>query len=281
MGEMNKPELYSKYSDSQRTDNLFVLENYLGLSRWKEEDAILDIGSGDGRFAVENLIPRLPKKFGKYVGCDCSEVMVNFAKENHTIAKAEFVHYDITSKELPEHFENGFNHVYSFYTLHWVRKQRQAFENIYRILKPGGDILLTFLASNSIFDIYLNMSKNKKWKPYSKKEYIAPYHGHKHPEKSLKKIIERAGFNCRLCKVEEREFVYPNFESLRKCVIAINPIISNLSPDDIPSYMEDFIAEVRKLKEVTFENINNNDEESIRVGYKIFVVFATKPLNET
>lgn len=60
---------------------------------------------------------------------------------------------------------------------------------------------------------------------------------------------------------------------------AVNPIISKLPPDEVSSYMQDFVDEVRKLKCVTIENINNN-EETIRVNYKLFVVFASKPLEK-
>nr|QNT17933.1 juvenile hormone acid O-methyltransferase [Colaphellus bowringi] len=277
---MNKPELYSKYSASQRLDNLYVLDNHLDLSRWRAEDVVLDVGSGDGRFSVEILMARLPGNFGKFIGCDCSEVMVEFAKKNHRKAKVEFVHFDIAAKVLPEDFEGRFHHIFSFYTLHWVKKQRKAFENMYKLLKPGGDMLLTFLASNSIFDIYLNMSKIKKWKPYSKKDYIAPYHGLKHPEKQLEKLMQKIGFVCSLCKVENRIFVFHNFDSLRKSVMAINPVIPNLPPEDIPAYMDDFVKEVKNSKQVTIENTNNNGEESIKVEYKIFIVSVIKPVNE-
>lgn len=122
---MNQPKLYSKYNDLQKTDNLFALDNFLKFLNWRrEEENILDIGSGDGRFAIEFLIPRLPRNFGKYVGCDNSENMVKFSKENYKSLKYEFVLHDITSSDIPDAMKIGFDHIFSFYTLHWVVKQR-------------------------------------------------------------------------------------------------------------------------------------------------------------
>lgn len=92
---------------------------------------------------------------------------------------------------------------------------RQAFRNIFRFLKPGGDILLTFLASNPIYDVYKNMAKNRKWKPYSKIDFIAPYHGSSEPEKQLRKLISDNGFEVHVCKTENRIYTFPNMEIWR------------------------------------------------------------------
>lgn len=122
---MNHPKLYSKYNDLQKNDNLFILDNFFSKSRWsKDAETVLDVGSGDGMFAVDFLIPRFPSNFGKYVGCDNSINMVNFAKEHYSKPKIEFEHFDITSVEVPENLVNEFDHIFSFYTLHWVTKQR-------------------------------------------------------------------------------------------------------------------------------------------------------------
>lgn len=122
---MNHPKLYSKYNDLQKNDNLFVLDAFLSRIQWRKGgEKVLDIGSGDGKFAVEFLIPRLPTNFGKYMGCDISANMVKFAVEHYANEKIDFVNFDITSREIPEDLINEFNHIFSFYTLHWVRQQR-------------------------------------------------------------------------------------------------------------------------------------------------------------
>lgn len=121
---MNRPQLYSKYSDLQKTDNTYVLEKFLDTSRFKDEDRILDVGCGDGNFSVECLIPKLPQNFKNFVACDVSEKMLDFARTKYFLPKIKFVALDIGTEEIPEEFENSFNHIYSFYTMHWVRRQR-------------------------------------------------------------------------------------------------------------------------------------------------------------
>lgn len=122
---MNQAKLYSKYNDLQNTDNLYVLDNFLDLLKWKKEgENILDIGSGDGRFAIEFFLPRLSKKIGKYLGIDISENMVKFSQENYKNSQVDFIVYDIASSDIPTELKIGFNHIVSFYTLHWVINQR-------------------------------------------------------------------------------------------------------------------------------------------------------------
>lgn len=83
------------------------------------------------------------------------------------------------------------------------------------MLKPEGDILLTFLASNPIYDVYRNMAKHKKWKQYSKTDLIAPYHGTDEPEKQLRKILVDSGFDVLVCHVENRTYMFPNMDVWR------------------------------------------------------------------
>nr|CAI5836949.1 unnamed protein product [Callosobruchus analis] len=289
---MDQPFLYSRYSELQHADNLFVLEEYLRLLRWDSPPgvgagmgaaeppggsyAVLDVGVGDGHFAVEVLVPRLPGKCERFVGVDSSEAMVTFANQHYRSRCMEFVHLDISSETVDPSLERSFDHVFSFYTLHWVKRQRQAFQNIYKLLKPGGDALLTFLATNPIYDIHQIMAKNKRWKPYFKPDYIAPYHQKKHPEKQLENILKKTGFVKYMCRVENRTHLFHGYDVLRKSIKAVNPVLSKLAGDDVDEYMNDFMDQVRHLPSVEIEKINNN-EETIKIHYKLFIVYAMRP----
>ncbi|CAH1184056.1 unnamed protein product [Phyllotreta striolata] len=274
---MNRPQLYAKFSDLQKTDNSFVLDNYLETGGWGDGESICDIGCGDGTFSVEGLAPRLPDNFERLIACDVSEKMLDFARDKYPLPKFEFVEFDVSADDVPDEFRNAFHHVFSFYTMHWVRRQRKAFKNVFKMLKPGGDILFTFLAKSSLYDIYQNMSKRKKWSQYSVKEYISPYHGLKQPEKHLQKLLNNVGFDVKVCKLVTRSFHFPTLDVFRNTITAVNPIVQKLHPDDVEEYQEDFMAELSSIKSVVVENVNNNSDKSIREIHKIFVVIAKKP----
>ncbi|XP_044254916.1 juvenile hormone acid O-methyltransferase-like [Tribolium madens] len=277
---MNKASMYSKYSGLQKNDASFVIDNYLRLIKWKTNANILDIGSGDGNVIFELLLPKIPKDFGKFIGIDISEEMVRFAKNQCDDPKIDFLQMDISSEISPE-FHEYFDHIFSFYCLHWVVEQRQAMKNMFDMLKPGGEMLLTFLASNPIYDIYEGMAKSNKWGPYMNnlKKYISPYHHSDDPETELENLLKKEGFITHLCRVENRLYTFPNFSVLSKSVSAVNPFIKTLPENEIDTYIEDYLKEVRKLKTITIETCNNNDnEEKIHVPYKLFITFASKPV---
>lgn len=47
-----------------------------------------------------------------------------------------------------------------------IVKFRRAFENVYKLLRPGGKALIMFLAWNNGFDAYVKLHENPRYKPY-------------------------------------------------------------------------------------------------------------------
>lgn len=123
---MEEPHIYSKYKGLQKTDAIYVIENYLRLIKWsRNSEEILDIGCGDGQVTIEILLPNLPRNCSRIIGTDKSENMVNFAKRSYSsISRTQFVTFDISEEILPEQFQQRFDHIFSFYCLHWVQNQR-------------------------------------------------------------------------------------------------------------------------------------------------------------
>lgn len=71
-------------------------------------------------------------------------------------------------------------------------------------------MLLTFLATNPIFDIYENLSKYETWSKYMTDvdQFVSPYHHSKDPEAVYANILREAGFNVGTCKIVDRIFTF-------------------------------------------------------------------------
>ncbi|KAJ3657568.1 hypothetical protein Zmor_009358 [Zophobas morio] len=280
---MDRASLYSRYNGLQKTDASFVVDNYLRLVKWRSDEVVLDVGSGDGDVLFDVLLPEIPHDFAKLVGTDVSEEMVDFARSRYKSDKIDFVALDISSASILPEFHDFFDHIFSFYCLHWVVEQRQAMKNMFDMLKPGGEILVTFLASNPIYDVYERMAKSNKWCSYmtNLKRYISPYHHSENPETELEDILKKEGFLIRVCRMEDRTYTFPSFSVMAKSAEAVNPFIKKIPENEIGNYIEDYLNEVKNLETITIEttnNDNNNNEEKIHVPYKLFVAVASKPV---
>lgn len=102
----------------------------------KEGHRVLDLGSGAGNdcFVARAIVGEK----GWVTGLDFTDAMLKKAEENRIklgYTNVEFIKGDIEDMPLPE---NSYNVVLSNCVLNLVPDKNKAFEEIYRVLKPGG-----------------------------------------------------------------------------------------------------------------------------------------------
>lgn len=140
---MNKAGLYSTSNSLQRRDATYVIDQYNQFLKWSDNDSdlTLDIGCGSGDVTVEVLL-KLTNGF--VIGTDISTEMVKYAKLAHKYPKLRFQQFDVVTKSIPSHFIGQFDHVVSFYCMHWIQDQRWRNFLIKNILNPPFRAVLHF-----------------------------------------------------------------------------------------------------------------------------------------
>jgi ubiquinone/menaquinone biosynthesis C-methylase UbiE len=141
-------EYYDKNSKLQQE----IAQNFLNLLKEKFEDFpfhchLLDIGCGTGR-VTKSIQSRFPK--GRTTGVDASKEMIEFAIQNFSTANVHF--YQDRAEELKVINNSSIDGIVSFSSLHWVHDHGAAFRAMHRVLRPGGQIGLTFCAETDIDD---------------------------------------------------------------------------------------------------------------------------------
>ncbi|GAB0099158.1 hypothetical protein DMENIID0001_150040 [Sergentomyia squamirostris] len=193
-----------------------LMDEFGDWINWRKggEDAVLDIGSGPGRAVREALLPHLPGTYSRVVCSDiCPEMVERQRREFEADDRISGEVIDISVK-----FQNDliarigtFDHVTSFFCLHWVHDQQKAMDNIFRVLQPGGDALLVIAADSPIFDALLCVCDNPRWRECFddiKDIYSFPYMKLDEAADLGVKFMEKAGFVD--VKAELREW-YFNF----------------------------------------------------------------------
>nr|ABE98256.1 juvenile hormone acid methyltransferase [Samia ricini] len=272
---MDNADLYRKSNSLQKRDTLLCLEDYANKIKWKIiNDRVIDIGCADGS-GTTMLKKYMPNNYAKLVGCDISEKMVQFANEHHGSGRTSFRMLNIEG-ELPEDLTGGFDHLFSFYTLHWIRDQEKAFRNIYNLLDESGDCLLLFISHGPIFDVYRILARSNKWCKWLKdvNRYVSPYHDSTEPETDVSKLMKSIGFKNIEVKCKEMMYFFDDIEILKKSVAAVNPF--NMPKDIFDDFMDDYIDIVRDMQLVDEVNNNIGEKITIRHNYHIIITYASK-----
>ncbi len=187
----------------------------------KENDKILDLGCGNGRF-----FEQLDGKNISYTGSDTSEELLNIARQKYE-SNVKFIKTE--GINLP--FEdNSFDTIFSFAVLHHIPSKKlrgQFIKEAHRVLKSDGTLVISvwnlwqrkfinfiikytflkiFMLANLDFkDIYLNFGK------YKKSRFL-----HAFTKRELKKILEKNYFKIKKIEEIKRKSGYSNFIVIAK-----------------------------------------------------------------
>lgn len=214
-------KLYKRSNSLQRRDARELIEEFGSAFNWRPdgEDSWLDIGCGSGDVTIDYILPVLPTNFKRLVGVDLSEQMIAHARKQYVHPKIFFEQFDAgvdVKKQSLQHLQ-PFDHVTSFYCLHWVQQQKQAIQNIYDLLKPNGDCLLMFIASSAVFEVHEQMSRSSKWGKYMTdvNRFLSPYLHSKDPANQLSNLFRDCNFSDYRTENRVKVFSYDDYNDFK------------------------------------------------------------------
>lgn len=173
----------------KRRANIILAE--LDLSN---NQRILDLGCGRGFYlkAINQLNPEL-----KLTGLDINPEYLNAAKETIDSPRIKFIKGDATN--LP--FENNsFDQIIASEILEHIKEDERVIEEVYRVLKPGGKVIITVPNKNYPFlwdPVNWTLEKLFKTHVPSNIWWLAGIwadHQRLYTEENLKKKLEQSKF---------------------------------------------------------------------------------------
>ncbi|XP_014283772.1 juvenile hormone acid O-methyltransferase [Halyomorpha halys] len=267
---MDNPLIYICSNSLQKKDATDLLKERIGFLEWTTGERILDIGCGPGDVTSTVLFPLLPKDT-TLVACDISEEMIKYCSKFIKNDRISFKTQDIQQKEITNLQVESFNKIFSFYCLHWISDHRQAMQNIYSLLKPGGEILLMFITPDNPVIMTMNKLKDlDKWSKFIKDQQW--FYKCDDPPSFFHDILKDVGFHNINCYLQKKNHHYPSLEALTTLLKAINPYLRYI-PDELKSeYIQDMIDLLKQGGFVKYDTVN----EDLIIEYNIIVAVAQK-----
>lgn len=95
---------------------------------------ILDVGCGTGNFSV-----KLAEKGAVVTGIDLSEEMLAIARDKSGELPITYKHMDLYQLDFQD---NSFDAIFSMAAFEFVKEPERALSELFRVLKPGGKLLI-------------------------------------------------------------------------------------------------------------------------------------------
>lgn len=188
------------YAKNSRSQELWAKE-LIGKINLKGDEAILDIGCGDGK--VTAYLAGLTSS--PVVGIDSNEAMIALAQASYPAAT--FVQMDAEKIE----YEALFDTVFSNAALHWVKNHEAVIAGIYKALKPQGKMVLQMGGEGNAKTVFEALEEvQKEYAPYFN-DFVSPYTFCS--ERYYRKIVDEAGFIRSDVQLIEKDMVHENLEA--------------------------------------------------------------------
>ncbi|KAK4872386.1 hypothetical protein RN001_014415 [Aquatica leii] len=262
--------LYVKNSSLAQTDADYILNKNSKSLQESKNCVVLDIGCGPGNVTYEKILPLLPSTTIKVIGVDILSDNIDYARKHYqTDPRVSFEHLDILTDAIPNEYVGAFDLIISLYCFHFVGNHRKALNNIYKMLKPGGKVLLSFMDKSVISKMYQYVYDNPKWTKYMDNFNTAI--SKLGSEKASKELFKEIGFHQ--IEYEEQDKLVLHSED------GFFEILKSLNLYTVPEELEkEFIENHLEYFQVNNHiNVDDQGRTQYKHPYTMFVITANKP----
>ena len=149
---------------------------------------ILDLGSGTGYFS-EQFVKQWPIEI---ISLDIAHGMLRYARQHHTLLQQQsFLCAD--AEKLPV-AENSVNMVFSNFVLQWCDDLESVFQQIKKILQPGGLFLFSLPVDGTLKEL------KSSWQEVDQYQHVNDFHSFKSVQAIARNVFSKANKTSLYCE---------------------------------------------------------------------------------
>lgn len=244
----------------------------LGRASDGENEVVLDAGCGPGGTTVQLILPLMPKLKVLYA-VDVLDNMIELAKRRNVHPKIQYSVANIEDWSTVKHWKGQITKLVSVYCFQWLKDQRKGFQNVYNLLKSGGEAAIVFVLDSPYATTLLEMQNNPKWNSYLKDidTYTTTFDG-RFNASYFNKLLKEIGFEILYCKGDMKNDVFISEKQYRNYFTSICVLMPRIPMDRMEEFKNEFFT--------TFDRHNGRNEKELPVHRgRIMEVVVRKPDN--
>ena len=239
---MNDPWDAQAYDKISSNVQLRWGQALLEKRKWLVNEIVMDAGAGSGNL-TRVLADKVPK--GQVYAVDADPAMVEQAKANLSGYKnVQVIHSGMDTVVLPM----PINVVFSNAALHWVPDLERTFSHFWKILKPGGELLIECGGHGNLerqVSIIFNLMQSDQFREYFV-DWKQPWHFPKEDEAET--LLKKTGFIDIKVSLSKRTTIFSDRQSFAifaKTVI-MNPFLGYLPADKKEYFLDAFLSKIQE-----------------------------------
>ncbi|CAL1289944.1 unnamed protein product, partial [Larinioides sclopetarius] len=150
---------------------------------------------------------------------------------------------------MVEQWKGQISKLISIHCVHWMKDKRRGFQNMYDLLKSGGEIALCFPTSVPIFAVTMELETNLKWNKFYKgvDNFVPDTHINRHESSHYIKMLVDIGFDILYYEEEEKSDPFSSDEEYRDFFSSMCPFTSHVPSHQREEFKDAILQGMLKL----------------------------------